>query len=151
MGSNPIFRSSVFKPVRDVMDYFAYGPHLNKGQMLERCPDSRPKFVATLANYKLIFVGWSRQWRGGVASIKPFRGERVRGAIFEVSDTDLKRLDKYQGYPNDYNRANVTVVDEDGEAVEAVTYIKTRQSEETRPSEQYLAMLKQGYRDWGIV
>ncbi|MFC2008212.1 gamma-glutamylcyclotransferase family protein [Chloroflexota bacterium] len=133
------------------MYYFTYGSNLDKRQMLERCPDSKPKFVATLPNYSLIFVGWSRQWRGGVASIKPFRGERVRGAIYEVSDTDLKRLDKYEGYPNEYNRANVTVVDEDSEAVEAVTYIKIRQSEETPPSQQYLAILKQGYQDWGII
>jgi hypothetical protein len=57
------------------MNYFAYSSNLNKKQMLERCPDSKPKFMATLHNYKLIFVGWSRQWRGGLASIKPFRGE----------------------------------------------------------------------------
>ena len=133
------------------MYYFAYGSNLNKKQMLERCPDSKPWFMATLHNYKLIFVGWSRQWRGGVASIKPFRGDRVPGAIYEVSDTDLKQLDKYEGYPNDYNRLNVTVVNEDGDAVEVVTYIKIRQSEETHPSKEYLAVLQQGYRDWGIV
>jgi gamma-glutamylcyclotransferase (GGCT)/AIG2-like uncharacterized protein YtfP len=133
------------------MNYFTYGSNLNKRQMLERCPDSKAKFIATLHNYKLIFVGWSRQWRGGVASVKPFRGERALGAIYEVSDTDLKRLDKYEGYPDDYNRASVTVVDEDGEAVEAITYIRVRQSEETRPSREYLAILEQGYRDWGII
>ena len=133
------------------MYYFAYGSNLNKKQMLEQCPESKPKFTATLPNHKLIFVGWSRQWRGGVASIKPFRGERVPGAIYEVSDADLKRLDKYEGYPSDYNRLNVTAVDEDGEAVEAITYIKIRQSEETRPSQAYLAVLRQDYQDWGII
>ena len=133
------------------MYYFTYSSNLTKKQMLGRCPDSEPKFIATLHNYKLIFVGWSRQWRGGVASIKPFRGERILGGIYEVSDTDLKRLDKYEGYPNDYNRLNVTVVSEDGDAAEAVTYIKLRQSEETRPSPEYLTMLQQGYRDWGII
>ncbi len=132
------------------MYYFAYGSNLNKKQMLERCPDSKPLFIATLHNYKLIFVGWSRQWRGGVASIKPFRGERVPGAIYDVPDTDLKRLDKYEGYPNEYNRLNVTAVNEDGDAVEVVTYIRIRQSEETQPSREYLAVLQQGYRDWGI-
>ena len=130
---------------------FAYGSNLNKKQMLERCPESKPEFVATLHNYKLVFVGWSRQWRGGVISIKPFRGGRVLGAVYEVSDSDLKRLDKYEGYPNDSNRLNVTVLDEDGDAIDAVTYIKARQSEETQPSKEYLALLQQGYRDWGII
>ena len=131
--------------------YFAYGSNLNKKQMVERCPDSKPKFIATLHNYKLIFAGWSRQWRGGVASIKPFRGERVLGAIYEISETCLGRLDKYEGYPNEYNRLKVTVVDEDGDAVEAITYIKIRQPEETPPSKEYLAVLQQGYRDWRMI
>ena len=73
------------------MYYFAYGSNLDKRQMRERCPDSKPKFAAHLPNYRLIFVGWSRQWRGGVASIRPFRGERVLGAVYEVSDKDLRR------------------------------------------------------------
>jgi len=131
--------------------YFAYGSNLNRKQMLERCPDSRPMFVATLHNYKLVFVGWSRQWRGGVANIKPFRGARVPGAIYEVSDRDLRRLDSYKGYPGNYNRLNVTVFDEDGEPVEAITYIKAMQSEETQPSKEYLAVIQQGYKDWLIV
>jgi len=131
--------------------YFAYGSNLNKKQMLERCPDSKPMFVATLRNYKLVFVGWSRQWRGGVASIKPFRGEMVLGAIYELSDRDLRRLDKYEGYPGNYNRLKVTVFDEDGEPIEAMTYIKSGQSEETSPSKEYLAIIQQGYRDWGMV
>jgi len=133
------------------MYYFAYGSNLNQKQMLERCPDSKPEFPATLPNYKLVFVGWSRQWRGGVASIRRFSGERVPGAVYEVSDRDLRRLDSYEGYPGNCDRLNVTVFDEDGEAIKAVTYIKSGQSEETQPSREYLALIQQGYRDWGIT
>ena len=133
------------------MYYFAYGSNLDRKQMLERCPESKPKFTATLNNYQLVFVGWSRQWRGGVASIKPFRGEKVLGAIYEVSDRDLRRLDSYEGYPRSSNRLNVTVFDEDGEPIQAITYIKAGQSEETQPSPEYLSVIQQGYRDWRIV
>ena len=133
------------------MYYFAYGSNLNKKQMLERCPDSKPRFVATLRNYKLVFVGWSRQWRGGVTSIKPFRGERVLGALYELSDRDLRRLDSYEGYPGSYNRLKVTVFDEDGESVEAITYIKSEQAEEIQPSKEYLSIIQQGCRDWGLI
>lgn len=133
------------------MYYFAYGPNLNRKQMLERCPDSKPRFFATLHNYKLVFVGWSRQWRGGVVSIKSFRGERVLGAVYEISEADLRRLDKYEGYPTNYNRFKVTVFNEGGEPIEAITYIKSGQLEETPPSKEYLAVIQQGYRDWGIA
>ncbi len=84
------------------MKYFAYGSNLNKKQMQERCPDSKPLFTAVLPNYKLIFVGWSRQWKGAVASIQASRGDRVRGAVYEISDLCLRRLDKYEGFPQSY-------------------------------------------------
>ena len=132
------------------MHYFAYASNLNRKQMTEHCPNGKPEFMATLPNYKLIFAGWSREWKGGVASIKPFKGEKVIGAVYEVSDRDLRLLDKHEGYPTIYHRFNVTVWTETGESVEAVTYIKVDQSEETQPSEGYLAIIQQGYRDWGI-
>jgi gamma-glutamylcyclotransferase (GGCT)/AIG2-like uncharacterized protein YtfP len=119
--------------------------------MSERCPDAQPKFIATLPNYKLIFAGWPRKWRGGVASIKPFRDEKVIGAIYEISERDLRLLDKHEGYPAIYNRIDIVAFNEDGEPVKAVTYIKVEQSEETKPSRDYLAIIQQGYRDWRIV
>ena len=133
------------------MYYFAYGSNLNRKQMQERCPDSKPKFVATLHNYKLIFSGWSRKWRGGVTTIRRFRRERVLGAVYDISEQCLRQLDRYEGYPDVYDRIKVTVFDEDGQPIEAITYIKSGQSEETQPSKEYLAVIQQGYRDWGIV
>ncbi|MFC2071622.1 gamma-glutamylcyclotransferase family protein [Chloroflexota bacterium] len=133
------------------MYYFAYASNLSQKQMLERCPDSKSEFIATLPNYKLVFIGWSRQWRGGMASIRPFRGEKVLGAVYDISDRDLRRLDGYEGYPDIYDHLNVTVFNEDGEPIQAITYIKAGQSEETQPSPQYLSIIKQGYRDWEIV
>ena len=100
------------------MYYFAYGSNLNRKQMLERCPDSKPKFVAILPNYKLIFAGWSRKWRGGIATIKRLRGEKVLGAVYDISEQCLRHLDRYE---EGYAKLKVTVFDEDGEPVEAIT------------------------------
>jgi len=130
--------------------YFAYGTNLNKKTMLECCPDSKPVYIATLPNYKLVFAGWSRQWRGGTASIMPLRGERVRGAVYEISEECLRRLDRHEGYPQNYDRLKVTVFDADSEPVEAITYVKTGRLEETAPSKEYLAVVQQGYRDWRL-
>ena len=130
------------------MYYFAYGSNLNRQQMRERCPDSQTRFIATLHHYKLVFVGWSRQRRGGAASIRAFRDEKVMGGIYEVSEECLKRLDRYEG--PDYQRSNVKVNDEDNELIEAVTHINVRQAEETRPSPEYLSVIQQGYKDWGL-
>ncbi|MFC2010872.1 gamma-glutamylcyclotransferase family protein [Chloroflexota bacterium] len=130
------------------MYYFAYASNLNQKQMRERCPTSELMFTATLPNYKLVFLGWSREWRGGKASIRLFRGEKVLGAVYDVSEQCLRQLDKYE---SSYDRLKVTVFNEDSEPIQAITYIKTGQSEETRPSPEYLSVIQQGYRDWRIV
>lgn len=132
------------------MYYFAYGSNLDRKQMAERCSGSKPKFSVVLPNYKLIFTGWSRKWKGGTASIKPFKGEKVMGVVYEVSESDLRKLDIYEDYPATYDHLNVIVWTDDGDSMEAVTYIKKEQSPETKPSSEYLATIRQGYREWDI-
>jgi gamma-glutamylcyclotransferase len=132
------------------MYYFAYASNLNRKQMAERAPDSKPRFIATLPNFKLTFTARPGR-QGGVASITPYRGEKVIGAVYEISERDLKRLDGYEGYPTIYDQRKVTVWTETNESIEAITYIKIDQSNETKPSAEYLALIQQGYRDWQIV
>jgi len=132
------------------MYYFAYASNLNRKQMSERAPESKPKFIATLPNFKLTFT--ARQGKqGGVASITPHRGEKVLGAVYEISEKDLKRLDGYEGYPTIYDRRKVTVWTETNESTEAITYIKIDQSHALPPSPEYLTVIQQGYRDWQII
>ncbi len=130
------------------MYYFAYASNLNQRQMGERCPGSTPLSRATLPNYRLVFLGWSRELRGGKASIRFNRGKKVSGAVYDVSEQEMKQLDRHEA---GYDRLKVTVFDEDGEPVEAITYIAAAQSEETKPSEDYLSVIQQGYRDWRII
>jgi gamma-glutamylcyclotransferase len=135
------------------MYYFAYGINLNKNQMSENFPKSQPKFIATLYNYRLIFTGWARQWHGGTITLKHSNGDKVLGAIYEVPDIEWGRLDKFEDCPGNYERLKVTVNDEDGDPVEAVTYIKKRQMQmdESKPSPEYLKIVQQGYKDWRLI
>lgn len=132
------------------MYYFAYATDLNRKLIKERCPDSVPKYTAKLPNYKVVFTGWLRKWRGGTATIKFSQHDKVRGGVYEISERDLSRLDSLEGYPNNSNRLNVTVYTLDDEVVQAITYSKTGQEEESKPSPEYLAIIQQGYRDWRL-
>jgi len=134
-----------------MMYYFAYASNLNRKQMAQHAPESKPKFIATLPNFKLTFSRESSRGRGGVASIRPQKGHKVLGAVYEISESDLKRLDRYEGYPTVYDRRKVMVFTETNEALEAITYIKNDQSQETPPSPEYLTTIQQGYRDWDLV
>lgn len=130
------------------MQYFAYASNLSRKQMEQRCPKSKPLFKATLPNYKLVFSGWSRELRGGKATIRLYRGEKVIGAVYEISEQEMKVLDRHGA---GYDRLKVTVYDEDSEAHEVITFINNKQAEETKPSAEYLSTIQQGYKDWRIV
>lgn len=132
------------------MYYFAYAADMDKRSMETQCPGCKPRFTATLPNYKLNFSGWSKQWNGGMASIKSFHGERVPGAVYEVTDAHIRKLDNLYGYPGLYDRIKVTVWDDTGKATEAFTYIKKQQGDVTKPSRELMARIQQGYRDWDI-
>ena len=130
------------------MYYFAYSTNLDTQKMSQQCPGSKPLFKATLPNYKLIFADWSRQLRGGKATIIHFRGDKVLGAVYEVPDICMNRMDKED--PT-FSRIKVNVFDEDGEQAEAITYIKSGQPKEDKPSREYLTAIQKGYREWGII
>ncbi len=133
------------------MYYFAYAIDLNCRQLAKICPESRPRFKAVLPNYKLIFTGWSRKTRGGTASVKPYQGEKVPGAVYELSDTDLRKLDREMVSPAERTRVTALVICEDGDSATAVFYANRQQSRETDPSREYLTEIQQGYRDWEIT
>ena len=123
------------------MLYFAYGSNLNMVQMKGRCSDSHPVAKVKLKDYKLVF--------NRVADIIESKGDVVYGAIYEVSDKDIKCLDRYEGYPRLYTKINVTVEDEFGEIYDAFVYVMVLKVR-MEPSESYFNIIKQGFGDWGI-
>ncbi|MFA5629289.1 MAG: gamma-glutamylcyclotransferase family protein [Dehalococcoidales bacterium] len=135
------------------MYYFAYATNLNKQQIALISPQIRPLYTATLHNYRLVFTGWTRQWRGGTATIKRSDRDKVFGAIYDVPEEDWRKLDRAENCPGEYERIRVIVNNEDGDATEAVTYIKKDlvRAEESKPSPEYLALIQQGYKDWRLV
>lgn len=134
-----------------VMKYFAYGSNLNARQMQQRCPGARRLFSARLPNYTLIFTAGSRGRTGGTATIRLQKGEQVLGGVYEIGERDLLSLDRHEGYPAVYDKMNVVVFNDLGEAVEAFTYYKKGRGPEEQPSQEYLKLIQEGYRDWGLI
>ncbi|ACZ62338.1 hypothetical protein ASJ33_07265 [Dehalococcoides mccartyi] len=133
------------------MLYFAYGQTLSRKQMKEICPDAAPKQSAALANYKLVFLGYSRKWHGALASIKPSRGDRAKGGLYEISESGLRKLDAHEEFPANSERIKVNVHDDDGNMLEAFTHTRRRSDDEGKPSAEYLAVIQQAYHEWGLI
>lgn len=123
------------------MLYFAYGSNLNMVQMKKRCQDSVPVAKVKLKGYKLVFNKYAD-------IIKTERGI-VYGAVYEVSDRDIKNLDAYEDYPRLYEKIDVEVEDNEGKIYKAFVYVMN--SKDTiEPKEGYYNIIKEGFKDWKL-
>jgi gamma-glutamylcyclotransferase len=68
------------------MYYFAFGSDLNRKHLAERAHQAKPRMSATLSNYKIVFNGWSRTWRGATATLQPSLGDRMPGGLYELTE-----------------------------------------------------------------
>ena len=123
--------------------YFAYGSNLNHERMHIRCKDSRYIKSAFLEGYKLSFCAASRDY--GVANVVKKKGSKVPGGIWEISESDEKELDIYEGYPTLYTK---DVFNLNGEKV--MFYIMKGKYSFKPPQRQYLNIINQGYEDCNL-
>ena len=125
--------------------YIAYGSNLSTEQMAFRTPDA--KIVG-----KAILYGWQLLFKLH-ATIEENKEKNTPVLVWEISQEDEKRLDRYEGYPAYYYKKElpVTVFPIDGgEPMEltAMVYIMTEGHERREPMQSYYEVLGQGYREF---
>ncbi len=64
----------------------------------------------------------------GYANIRPKAGSKVFGVLYELDEVSLKALDKFEGYPIVFNRAEVKVSDMSGKPHKAWAYTEHEDS-----------------------
>ena len=119
------------------MLYFAYGSNLNLFQMKRRCKDSVFLRKYKLKGYKLNFRSKYR-----AADIEKSKNSIVPGALFEISKSDEKKLDVYEDFPILYKKLYFSYYNKT-----VMTYIMVNKTEFRYPTERYLNVVKQGYKD----
>lgn len=122
------------------MLYFAYGSNLDRERMKERKCDFSSAKSAHLKDWKLVFNKRSAKIPAmGFGNVIPAKGEIVEGILYEMDDSMIKSLDKYEGYPKHYNREKI-IVSVEGKEVEADIYIATPEwtDENVKPTQDYI-------------
>ena len=102
---------------------------------------------AVLEGFRLEFNKISsRNPREGYANIVKDPESVVEGILYEIKESDLRKLDRREGYPSHYRRTRVYLKLDNGERVEAITYIAQPEKVESglRPSKEYLSHLLRG-------
>ena len=132
--------------------YIAYGSNLNIPQMRMRCPGARIIGTSVIEDYQLLFKGSKT---GSYLTIEPMEGAEVPVVIWEVTETDEKALDRYEGYPNFYYKKEMTL-DIKGirtgkvRRQDAFVYIMHEERELGIPSWYYVNTCLDGYRAFGF-
>ena len=87
------------------MLYFAYGSNLNHYQMKNiRCVGSKYLKTTFLKDYKLSFCHSNIENKFGYANVIKKKKSKVPGAIWEITKKHEEILDRYEGFPNTYQK-----------------------------------------------
>ena len=131
------------------MYYFAYGSNMSHEQMQQRCPNSLFITASNLKGYEFVYDGYSENWKGAVANIIKSPGSVVLGGIYEITQDDLQKLDKYERYPCTYKKSEMKVEDDAGRIYDAIVYYRTGKKQ-ANPSAEYRQRVIDGANDCGI-
>jgi len=121
--------------------YFGYGSNLDIKQMKRRCKDSVPITAGSLPSYRLSF--------SGVLTIEPHAEDFVVGGIYEVSPSDERALDRYEGFPHTYSK-RYTHIAFNGARRPVFYYVLNPPYTLSTPMPYYYDIVAQGYKDWAL-
>lgn len=132
--------------------YIAYGSNLNIPQMRMRCPSARIIGTSEIPNHQLLFKGSKT---GSYLTIEKQTGSVVPVVAWEVDKEDEAALDRYEGFPTFYYKAELEL------PIRGIRSGKLRKRScfvyimhEDRPlgipSSYYVATCLEGYRSFGF-
>lgn len=127
--------------------YFAYGSNMSISQMTVRCPGATLIGFGRIENYKLLFKG---SMTGSYATIEPCHGEYVPIWVWDITPADESNLDRYEGFPRFYYKADLPAVTDDGEPIDGMAYIMHEDRACGIPSMAYYKVLFDGYEFGGF-
>ena len=127
------------------MLYFAYGSNLNHHQMKNiRCLGSKYLETIFLKDYQLLFCHPNKLNKFGYANIVKKRGSRVPGAIWEITKKHEKILDRYEEFPNSYQKKYFSL-----KGKKVMFYIMSKCFIKKAPK-SYVNTIKEGYKNCNI-
>ncbi len=131
--------------------YFAYGSNLHHAQMKRRCPKCQYIKKHILHDYQLtcrmiknVRSNYAACDKGKHAAcdIEKKVGKKVYGALYIISKCAERRLDVYEEYPTLYKKIYFKY-----KGHKVMTYTMVKKTKLVPPTERYLNIVKQGYKD----
>jgi gamma-glutamylcyclotransferase len=117
--------------------YFAYGSNLWPEQMQNRCPGLRIIGAGRLPGYRWIIS------KRGYANIVKSVLDEVQGLVYEITESDERSLDHYEGVDIGSYRKEMTLVKISGQTYGCLVYVDPIE-EEGKPRQEYIERINKG-------
>ena len=131
------------------MNYIAYGSNMVQEQMAYRCPGARLIGMGYLPSAQLEFYLHATIERSQIKAGRSSAPTRVPVAVWEISEADEQRLDRYEGYPSYYIKAERTVHMTDGSEIKGMIYLMN-QKRVAPPTRDYYEGIRRAYQVLGF-
>ena len=99
------------------MKYIAYGSNMVKEQMAFRCPEAKLIGTGHIERARLEF------YLHATVERTRRKTDRVPVAVWEINQRDERSLDRYEGFPNYYIKAEWPVRMDDGSQIKGMVYL----------------------------
>ena len=131
------------------MKYIAYGSNMVKEQMDYRCPDAKLIGTGYIEHARLEFYLHATVKRSQIKDCRSSAPSRVPVAVWEISDADERRLDRYEGFPDYYIKEEWPVTLSDGSEIKGMIYLMKR-IRTSPPTMDYFQGIYTAYVDLGL-
>jgi gamma-glutamylcyclotransferase (GGCT)/AIG2-like uncharacterized protein YtfP len=131
--------------------YFAYGTLLLQEHMREFCPSAEPAGIMRLKGYRLGFARCKQNLSIGGCTLEEDAANTMYGILYRLPADELANLDKVSGVAERYwVQRNITLLDQKGEAVPAITYAIPEPDWDFTPAESYIQRIIDGAKAWPL-
>jgi gamma-glutamylcyclotransferase (GGCT)/AIG2-like uncharacterized protein YtfP len=137
---------SAYVGMPSLVNYFAYAENTNNIVLEERGLTRIPKKIKVRLNgYELVFnvpCSW-----GACANLKENPNGVVCGYLYQITDQELKYLDKAESNLIRYMKEVVRVVDTEGKEYFAYAYVSPNVDYNLKPSKDYINLIVEGLNE----
>ncbi len=126
--------------------FIAYGTNIKYGELTKYFPEAKILSYGYIKNYALEFVGYDGH---AIATLVKKRGAKAPVAVWEFPPELRFTIANFEPFPYLYKRIKVTAI-VGKTKMRGEIYITKQKLRHGTPSDEYLAILKAGYKEAGF-
>ena len=131
--------------------YFSYGSNMSTPRLVDRVPSAKAVSVAHLEGHRLKFHKRSTDGSGKCdIELTNDPNDVVYGVVFQILASEKLALDKKEGIGKGYNEKSVSVIGNNDELLNTVTYYATDIDSSLKPYHWYKEHVVRGAKEHNL-